>query len=358
MNLERLAAAIAAQLKMIFRNRAALFWGLAFPIILLTLLGGALGGSVNAGTLAVVDEAHQARSVAVVRALRLTNGITVKLGTDPATARKQVHDGDRDAALVLTKATGASSTVDAHLYTSNTSVDQASIIRSIVSAVTTRIATPSPAITPRSSSVDSSDLDYVDFLVPGIVAIAIMTSSVIGLATILVDWRTRGILRRLKLTPMPLAEFFVSRIAASLCLTLLQVAVLLAFGRIAFGVHISSAAWASVPVAIAGALAFLSLGLLIGSAVATPETADATSNAITFPMMFLSGTFFPVAALPAWLGEFARVLPLYYLANGLRDTAVRGLSITHVAGDIGVLLAATAVLAAISLRTFRWEPST
>jgi ABC-2 type transport system permease protein len=358
MNFPRLAAAIAAQLKMIFRNRAALFWGLAFPIILLSLLGGALGGSVNAGTVTVVDEAHQARSVAVVRALRQTKGVTVKLGGDPATARKQVHDGDRDAALVLTSASGGTSSVDAHLYTSNTSADQASIIRSIVSSVIAHVASPSPSVTLQSSSVDSSNLDYVDFLVPGIVAIAIMTSSVIGLATILVDWRTRGILRRLKLTPMPLAEFFVSRVAASLCMTLLQVAVLLAFGRVAFGVHVSSAAWASVPVAVAGALAFLSLGLLIGSAVASPETADATSNAITFPMMFLSGSFFPVAALPGWLEGFARVLPLYYLANGLRDTAVRGLSITHVAGDIGVLLAATAVLAAISLRTFRWEPTT
>ncbi len=357
MRFPRLAAAIGAQLKMIFRNRAALFWGLAFPIILLTLLGGALGGSANAGTLAVVDDAHQGRSVAIVKALRRTRGISVKLATDPATARRQVHDGDRDAALVLASADSSSSRVTAHLYTSNTSADQASIIRSIVSSVTMRVANPSPAVSFRSSSVDSSNLDYVDFLVPGIVAIAIMTSSVIGLATMLVDWRTRGILRRLKLTPMPLAEFFVSRIAASLCLTLLQVAVLLAFGRVAFGVHISSAAWAAVPVAVAGALAFLSMGLLIGSAVATPETADALSNAITFPMMFLSGTFFPVAALPGWLEGFARVLPLYYLANGLRDTSVRGLSFMHALPDIGVLCLATALLAGASLRVFRWEPS-
>ena len=185
-----------------------------------------------------------------------------------------------------------------------------------------------------------------------------MISAVIGLATILVDWRQRGILRRLKLTPIPLAEFFAARITASLVVAVMQVVVLLAFGRFAFGIHISSTAWAAIPVALAGCLCFLAMGFAIGSMVSNPETGDAVSNVITNPMMFLSGVFFPVAAMPAFVQSIARVLPLYYLANGLRDTTVRGLSLTHVAGDIGVLLAATAVLAAISLRTFRWEPST
>jgi ABC-2 type transport system permease protein len=75
-------------------------------------------------------------------------------------------------------------------------------------------------------------------------------------------------------------------------------------------------------------------------------------------MMFISGVFFPVAAMPVFVQAIARVLPLYYLANGLRDTTVRGLSLTHVAGDIGVLLGVTAVLSLIALRSFRWEPST
>jgi ABC-2 type transport system permease protein len=74
-------------------------------------------------------------------------------------------------------------------------------------------------------------------------------------------------------------------------------------------------------------------------------------------MMFLAGTFLPVAAMPAFVQAIARVLPLYYMANGLRDTTVRGLSITHVAPDIGVLLGVTAILSVIALRSFRWEPS-
>jgi ABC-2 type transport system permease protein len=172
-----------------------------------------------------------------------------------------------------------------------------------------------------------------------------------------VDWRTRGILRRLRLTPMPLREFLASRVAASLVVTLMQLAVLLAFGRLAFDVRIDGSALAAVPVALAGSLCFLAMGFFVGSLVSRAETADAVINVFTNPMMFLSGTFVPVSILPDVLEAVARALPLYYLATGLRETTVRGASPLDSAGDVGVLLAVAAVLAAASVRVFRWEPA-
>jgi ABC-2 type transport system permease protein len=358
MSFGRFLATTRAQLRMTFRRRITLFWSLVFPMILMTLLGLLFGRSINAGTITVVPVQAPA-PLAVVRALEHTRGVTVKTAADPAKAIRQVKDGDRDAAIVFTRSSGGS--YMARLYTSNTSADQAGIIRGIVSGATGSVSIAAtgkaPAITFRPQSVDSSSLSYIDFLLPGILALAIMISAVIGLATILVDWRQRGILRRLKLTPIPLGEFFAARITSSLVVAMMQVVVLLAFGRLAFGIHISSTAWAAIPVALAGCLCFLAMGFAIGSVVSSPETGDAVSNVITNPMMFLSGTFFPVAAMPVFVQAIARLLPLYYLTNGLRDTTVRGLSLTHVAGDIGVLLAVTAVLSLIALRSFRWEPS-
>jgi ABC-2 type transport system permease protein len=356
----RFRHATRAQLRMTFRNRTALFWSLAFPMILMTLLGVLFGHSVNAGTITVVDAQHNAQSRAIVRALEHVSSLTVKTGTSGPGAAGQVRSGDRDAALVIKPChgPGACPPVDAHLYTSNTDATQAGIIRNIVAGVVNRVANPHPAIRLRDSSVDSASLRYVDFLLPGIIGIAIMTSSVFGLSTILVDWRKRGILRRLKLTPMPLWEFLASRITASLVVTVMQVCVLLVFGRIAFGIHISTQAWAAIPVALIGCLAFLAFGFFVGSVAGTPETADAIANAVTTPMMFLSGTFFPINSLPTILATVAKALPLYYLASGLRDATVRGLGFTHLLVAIGVLCAMTVVLGAVSLRTFRWEPST
>jgi ABC-2 type transport system permease protein len=363
MNLGRVAATTIAQLKMMFRRRITLFWSLVFPMILMTLLGLLFGRTIDAGSITVVDDAHTPASQAMVRALRDTKGVTVKLDqTDVAHARKKVQDGDRDALLVLSAPRGGLTTPPvtvARLYYSNASATQSGILKGIVSGVASRISVATtgaaPAITYQPTSVDSAALDYIDFLLPGILALSIMISAVIGLSTVLVAWRKRGVLRRLKLTPMPLWEFLVSRIAASLALAVLQLGVLIVFGRVVFGIHISSTAWAAIPIALAGALCFLVMGFTVGSLVSEPETADAVTNVITNPMMFLSGTFFPVSAMPDFVRSIARVLPLYYMANGLRDTIVRNQGLMHVLPDLGVLLAVTGVLAVVSLRTFRWE---
>jgi ABC-2 type transport system permease protein len=361
MNLGRVAATTIAQLKMMFRRRITLFWSLVFPMILMTLLGLLFGRTIDAGSITVVDDAHTPASQAMVRALRDTKGVTVKLDqTDVAHARKKVQDGDRDALVVFSVAGDAvGAPTVARLYYSNASATQAGILKGVVSGVSSRISVAAaggpPAIEYSQRSVDSSALDYIDFLLPGILALSIMISAVIGLSTVLVAWRKRGVLRRLKLTPMPLWEFLVSRIAASLALAVLQLGVLIVFGRVVFGIHISSTAWAAIPIALAGALCFLVMGFTVGSLVSEPETADAVTNVITNPMMFLSGTFFPVSAMPDFVRSIARVLPLYYMANGLRDTIVRNQGLMHVLPDLGVLLAVTGVLAVVSLRTFRWE---
>src|SRR5204863_9124590 len=207
-----------------------------------TLLGLLFGRSVSAGDIVVARPVTGAAPKAMVTALEHTKGLTVKTAPNAATATKKVKDGDEDAALVFTS--NGEGTFAAKLYTSNTSATQAGIIKGIVFGAADRVSIAAsggpPALEFRAVSVDSASLTYIDFLLPGIVALSIMISAVIGRATVLVDWRQRGILRRLKLTPIPLGEFFAARITASLVVAVMQVVVLLAFGRIVFGIHISS----------------------------------------------------------------------------------------------------------------------
>ena len=238
----RIGATTAAQLKMLFRRRITLFWSLVFPMILMTLLGLLFGRSIDAGTITVIDRAGTTQSQRLVAAVEHTDGVTVKRDrTDPARAEQEVRDGDRDAVLLIRRAGGDQ--VEAQLFYSNASATQAGIIRAIVTGAADKVSIAAsggpPAVRTVAVSVDSAALDYIDFLLPGILALAIMISAVIGLSTVLVDWRKRGILRRLKLTPMPLWEFFVSRIAASLALAMLQVVVLIAFGAVVFGIEIA-----------------------------------------------------------------------------------------------------------------------
>jgi ABC-2 type transport system permease protein len=348
-----------AQLKMTFRRRITLFWSLLFPIILMSLLGLLFGSSINAGTIAIAGSTGDPAAKAMILGLHHTKGVTLRQAPGAAAAIHQVKTGDRDAALVFTRTANGTR---ASLFTSNTSATQAGIIKGIVSGIASKVSVVAtgrpPAITFNSLSVDSAQLSYVDFLMPGIVALSIMISAVYSLEAILVNWRNNGTLRRLKLTPMPLSEFFAARVTASLVIALMQVTVLVVYGHLVFNIDISSTALAAIPVALAGCLCFLALGFAIGSMVAQPETGEAVGQVITNPMMFLSGTFFPVSAMPLLLQHIAKLLPLYYLANGLRDTTVRDQPLSSVFGDIAVLLGATVILTAIALRSFRWEQTT
>src|SRR6185437_7113578 len=113
-----------------------------------------------------------------------------------------------------------------------------------------------PAVTVEEISVNSTSLRYIDYLVPGLLAMALSQSAVFGVAGTLVSWRERGIFRRLRVTPLPLVEFIIARLVMQLLLAAMQVVVLLTVGRLLFGVHIIGNPLALIPVAAFGAMAF------------------------------------------------------------------------------------------------------
>jgi ABC-2 type transport system permease protein len=184
---------------------------------------------------------------------------------------------------------------------------------------------------------------------------ALSQSAVFGVSGSLVSMRQRNIFRRLRVTPLPLVEFTIARVLSQLALAFTQTAVLLGVGAIAFGVHLSSNVVALVPLVLLGGLAFIMLGFLLGAFAKTSEAADATSNIVTLPMVFLAGIFFPLDGAPSWLQAISRVLPLTYLANGLRDVAIRGHSLGAIWPDLAVLGGTSIVLGAIAIRFFRWD---
>src|SRR5262249_61548914 len=116
---------------------------------------------------------------------------------------------------------------------------QAGIVRGVISGLASdlsqRATGQAPQVTVEQVSVNSSSLRYIDYLVPGLLAMALSQSAVFGVAGTLVSWRERGIFRRLRVTPLPLREFVVARLVMQLVLAGIQVVVLLGVGRLLFG---------------------------------------------------------------------------------------------------------------------------
>jgi len=165
--------------------------------------------------------------------------------------------------------------------------------------------------------VTSTRLTNIDFYIPGVTAAFIMTNGVIGLTSNTSEFKRRGIIKRLSLTPLSKMDWIIGNILSQTLLNLLLTAMMLALGWVIFNVRIIPDAFAILLIFL-GSVMFSGIGMLLSGLVKDVEAASAIGNAIAFPMMFLSGTYFPLEIMPSYLQTFAKILPLTYFSEGLR----------------------------------------
>jgi ABC-2 type transport system permease protein len=198
--------------------------------------------------------------------------------------------------------------------------------------------------------------NYVDFLVPGVLAMSVMNGGMVGLPAAFVVMRERGVLRRIQVTPFPLIGFIIVRVTTHLLVALCQAAILLGLAKLVFDLDIAGNLFAVAVFTFLGCLAFLTVGFFVAGVSRKRESATTLARLIAFPMLLLSGVFFPLDRSPVWLQDVARALPLTYLADGLRQVMVYGASLASLWGDLLALVLTTAIGLALSARFFRREP--
>jgi ABC-2 type transport system permease protein len=347
-----------ANLRMQVRARQALFWNLAFPLILLSLLSLVFGkGAGFSVTVGVAGQGPLAG--ASVAALSRINGVTVKEGSEQAEIQA-LKQGNRDAVLVIP----AGEATPGHplriiMYYDQTNLGQSSAVVSLVSQVVTglnqQLSAAPPALELRQQGIAAASNNYLDYLAPGIIGVSLMTSSITGIASRLAGYREQRILKRLRATPLRSWEFIGANVLSQLVVALLQVLILTVVAQRVFGVHITGSMLLVLGLAMLGSLAFLTIGFALSGFGKTVDGANAIANAITMPMMFLSGVYFPVSGAPDWLKPLINVLPLTYLANGLRDVMIHGAGLSALGTDVAALLITALLGMAVAARTFRWE---
>lgn len=205
---------------------------------------------------------------------------------------------------------------------------------------------------------DRSGLKVSTYYVPGIIALGVMAAAFVSLAIGLIEQRERGVLKRLRATPLPAGAFIASRAAIAVLLTALIAVILTLIGRVLYGVTIPSDRAPGLLLTLAvGTAAFACLGFALSGVVRSANAAPAVANMVTLPLQMISGIFFPVDLIPDAVLAVAKLFPVYHLAHGLLD----GFDPNGPAGGIdpvalAVLLAWGALGAVVALRTFRWEP--
>jgi ABC-2 type transport system permease protein len=351
-------------LKMTLRQREALFWLFLFPVLLMVILGFVFGSSGEVKLrIGIVDLDDSLNSRIIVEAFQGRDGIIVETGTEEE-ERAALKDGDRNGIVIIPEGFGermeSGEVGNVTTIINQSEISMAQITSSTLTGIIDKIGqfmagAPQVIEVTEEAAEDVKDFEYVDFMVPGILAMVIMFSGLAGYSLEIATYREKGILRRIKVSPLSLPTFLSAGIVSVLLFTLLQTALLIVLGVLAFNLHISGNYLYIAILVIIGALSFLALGFLIASLTKNARSAGLASQALALPMMFLSGIFFSVEWVPTPLKVIAQCLPLYYLGDAMREVMINSANLVNVWVDILVLVGMGVIAFIASIRFFRWE---
>jgi ABC-2 type transport system permease protein len=203
--------------------------------------------------------------------------------------------------------------------------------------------------------IQAREFRGIDYMLPGVVAMALMQLGLFGVAGSILQMRERKILRRFWAAPISRSTFIGAQVTQRVTIALLQAGIITLVGHFAFRVPILGSAAVVAGVVLLGALTFVSLGYLIASLARTVEAGTALLQVVNFPMMFLSGIFWPVEWMPGVLKPVVYALPLTYLGDALRQTMVGAAPLFPLHVDLGVLAAWLVLCGLLSVKFFKWE---
>jgi ABC-type multidrug transport system permease subunit len=195
---------------------------------------------------------------------------------------------------------------------------------------------------------------YIDFLVPGLLGMSLMSSGIWGIGFSIVDARRRRLLKRLVATPMSRGAYLASFVCSRFMVLVLEVGVLLGFSVLAFGVPVRGTAGTLVLVCVLSALAFGAIGLMVASRARTIEGASGLMNLTMVPMWVFSGIFFSSSRFPDTIQPLVQALPLTAVNDALRANLLEGAGLVQLAPELGIVAAWMVGSFVIALKLFRW----
>jgi len=205
----------------------------------------------------------------------------------------------------------------------------------------------------QTQGVASGHFSYFDFIAPGIVAMTVMMSVMTGLPAAISHEREIGTLDGMMVAPINRLSIILGKTLAQTARGLLQGAVILALATVLFGVTIHGSILLVIGLLLLGVFSFVGLGVVLTSFAKDQETAMMLMMTLMFPMMFLSGVFFPIQQMPWYMQDISKVLPLTYASQALRKVMVLGAGVPAIATELTVLIVFGAVMTAIALPVFR-----
>lgn len=355
-----------ANLKMTVRNRQALFWALAFPLLFVgffALVGNFAGESAERA--AVIDNAQDGVSASLIETLAGLDGLELEASprSDESAARAEIADGELDYLLIIPtglESAAASASGGAEVVVAQSSgasgIAAAEVGRALALA-DLRMAGIPPTLSLKRETVDSAGggFDFGAYMLPGLALWGIMSNSIIGVAVALANYREKKILHRIKASPMRARTFFAAQILSFMAISLIQAALILGFGSLAMGAAISGGLLAIGALILVCNMAFLNLGFIVGAFAKTASAASGLGNLVVLPLAMFSGVFFPTDLMPSFIGATTRWLPLFPMVEALRGIALGAQPLAAFGMEFALIAAWIALTAVAAVWVFRFE---
>jgi ABC-type multidrug transport system permease subunit len=354
MNAKIFFSQVRMGLKLTLRTPAAVFWVVAFPILMLLGLGLIIGGGGDSRVhLVWLHEGALGPADAQLSQALAQRGLSVET-LAPEAAEARWKQGKLPA--LLQGANGSYSLrINAVLAAQGLQLESM-VQQAFLIAQARAHGAPEPARIPvvMASPGGRHGGPYTAYLLPGLLGLNLLVMGVFSTGIIDVMLRQKGGYKRLATTPLPRSVYLAASVTVRLIVVIFAAAALLGVGRLVFGIHCQGSLLALAALLLLGAACFISLGYVLGSLVRSVETYNGVSNLVFLPMMLLSGVYFSLDGAPVWLQRSVDLLPLAPLLHALRAVYIDGASLASQGGQIAVVAAWSLGLFTLAARRFKW----
>lgn len=353
-------------IRRVFRDRTAMFFTFLFPLIFLFVFGGIFNrdNQVNF-SVAVINQSDSA--FAADFAKQLADNKIFKINTTVTSlddARQRMSRSQLDAAIVLPQEFGAVNAQQrpagqAKIYYTQNNQQAAQSLSSVMNGIFQQInqqfVTTERPFTVASEQFNDRSLRQFDYTFAGLLGFAIIGIGIFGPISYFPELKKQGVLRRLHTTPLRVWQYFLSSVLSNAVVGVLTIALMLVVAMAVFRLQLVGNIFELAVFLVLGITMILGIGLAIGGWARNERQAAPLSNLVVFPMMFLSGTFFPRFVMPEWLQTVSSFLPLTPVIDGLRLITTEGQHLVQMLPQVGMIAAWLVVIYLIAFRVFRWE---
>jgi len=341
--LQPLAQLTLARLREFIREPEAIFWTFGFPLVVSLALAFAFPSRADRDVLVGLEPGPAAEAIRSV--LTRADGIVVR-DISPADERRALREG-------LVNVVVAPTTPPTYRF--DPAREESRLARAVVDDALKRAAGRADPWSARLEPQEVAGSRYIDWFIPGLIGMGIMTNGMWSIAFGIVQARMRKLLKRLMASPMRRRDYLLAQLIARLMFFIPEVSVPLLFGVVAFSMPVNGSIVAILVVALIGALSFGALGLLMATRARTIEAISGLMNLVMLPMWILSGVFFSSANFPDAIQPLIQALPLTALIDALRAVILDGASLVAVSPELGILAIWGVVPFFAALRLFSWR---